>query len=196
MEGEVGMLQVYTGNGKGKTTAAVGLAVRAIGAGLRVYMMQFMKGKAYSEQSVLQGMGSKLRLRMTGKPFFIAEQGKLDETSRAALGDEVVVFPPGKPPVEYVRLLAGGLEQMEQELQAETADLILLDEINVALFFRLIAREQLETFLDRWLPGREIVCTGRNAPEWLLQRADLVTEMAEVKHYYTKGVSARKGIEC
>ena len=85
MEGEVGMLQVYTGNGKGKTTAAVGLAVRAIGAGLRVYMMQFMKGKAYSEQSVLQGMGSKLRLRMTGKPFFIAEQGKLDETSRAAL---------------------------------------------------------------------------------------------------------------
>ena len=188
------MLQVYTGNGKGKTTAAIGLAERAMGAGQRVYVMQFMKSLAYSEQKILQGFAPQLSLHTTGKPFFIAEEGMLDAEARKAWGDEVVVFPKGKPPEDYVRLLADGLAQVGREA-AGRYDLILLDEVNVALFFGLLSREQLERLLAELLPAAEIVCTGRNAPQWLIDRADLVTEMREVKHYYAKGVAARKGVE-
>jgi len=188
------MLQIYTGNGKGKTTAAVGLAMRALGAGMRVYMMQFMKGQAYSEQVILRGFAPQLRLRTTGKPFFVAEEGMLSEEQRAAWGDEVVVFPKGKPPEAYVQLLAAGLRQVMEEA-AGKYDLVILDEIHVALFFGLVSRTQLEEVLAVLGTECEVVCTGRNAPPWLIERADLVTEMREVRHYYSKGVEARRGIE-
>jgi cob(I)alamin adenosyltransferase len=188
------MLQVYTGSGKGKTTAAVGLAIRALGAGMRVYMMQFMKSQAYSEQKILQKFAPALLLDTTGKPFFVAEEGMLDAVSRAKWGDEVVVFPKGKPPADYIRLLDEGLQKVKDAAVGKY-DLIILDEINVALFFGLIKRTALEELFDA-LPGKaEIVCTGRNAPDWLLERANLVTDMQEIKHYYAKGVEARRGIE-
>ncbi len=165
------MLQVYTGAGKGKTTAAIGLLVRAVGAGMRVYMMQFMKGLAYSEQDVLRGFAPQVVLSTTGKPFFVAKEGMLTEEERAAWGDGVVVFEPGKP------------------------GLAILDEVNVALFFGLLERARVERLLDESPKETELVLTGRNAPDWLMERADLVTEMREVKHYYQKGIEARKGIE-
>lgn len=186
------MLQIYTGAGKGKTTAAIGLAVRAVGAGLTVYIMQFMKSYAYSEQKVLANLSEKLALDTAGKPFFIAEEGMLTEEERKAWGDDVVIFSAGKPPVDYVKLMEAGFSRMKE--RSKCADVIILDEINVALSFGLLERKAVENFLEE-RAAKEIICTGRNAPEWLLARADLVTEMREVKHYYHRGIAARKGIE-
>lgn len=189
------MLQVYTGNGKGKTTAAIGLAIRALGAGMQVYIMQFMKGLAYSEQKVLRGFFPQLELMTTGKPFFVAEEGMLSEEDKAKWGDEVVIFPPGKPPADYVAMIAEGFELAKKEALSGKYKLVVFDELNVALFFGLIKRETVELFLDAVPEEVEVVLTGRNAPEWLVARADLVTEMKEVKHYYQMGTEARRGIE-
>ena len=189
------MLQVYTGAGKGKTTAAIGLLVRAVGAGMRVYMMQFMKGLAYSEQDVLRGFAPQVVLSTTGKPFFVAKEGMLTEEERAAWGDGVVVFEPGKPPQDYVEMIAAGFDEAAREIKSGKYGLAILDEVNVALFFGLLDRARVERLLDEAPKETELVLTGRNAPDWLMERADLVTEMLEVKHYYQKGIEARKGIE-
>ncbi len=189
------MLQIYTGAGKGKTTAAIGLAVRALGAGMRVYMMQFMKGLAYSEQTILRGFAPRLALSTTGKPFFVAEKGMLGEEELAAWGDDVVVFEPGHPPEDYVAMIEAGFDEAAREIRSGAYGLAILDEANVALFFGLLGRARVEALLEDVPAGTELVMTGRNAPDWLLARADLVTEMREVKHYYQKGVEARKGIE-
>lgn len=189
------MIEVYTGAGKGKTTAAIGLAVRALGAGLRVYIMQFMKSLAYSEQKILQGFSPQLALYTTGKPFFIAKEGMLTEEERAAWGEDVVVFPQGEPPADYLRMMQEGFSKAAKAARSGDWDVVILDELNVALFFELVSREEIEALLDDLPPEREIVLTGRNAPDWLLARADLVTEMREVRHYYAKGMAARKGIE-
>lgn len=189
------MLQIYTGNGKGKTTAAIGLAIRAIGAGKKVYIMQFMKGLAYSEQGVLRRFSPQLRLDTTGKPFFVAQEGMLTPEERAAWGDEVVVFPEGKPPADYVALLGEGFAAAARVALSGAYDVVILDELNVALFFGLIERKTVEALLDEIGSKVELVLTGRGAPDWLVERADLVTEMKEVRHYYAKGVAARRGIE-
>lgn len=189
------MLQVYTGTGKGKTTAAIGLSMRALGAGMHVYIMQFMKGLAYSEQQVLRSFAPKLVLKTTGKPFFVAEEGMLTEEERAVWGDEVVIFPPGNPPADYVKMIEEGFEEAAREACSGKYGLVILDELNVALFFGLIDRARVEKLLDSVPAETELVLTGRNAPDWLMERADLVTEMKEIKHYYQKGIEARKGIE-
>lgn len=190
------MLQIYTGGGKGKTTAAIGLAVRAVGAGHRVYIMQFMKSLAYSEQKILQNLDG-VTLKTSGKPFFIATAEMLDSLTteqRAELGD-VVVFAPGEPPADYVALIRAGLADARRAIESGDYDLFILDELNVALAFGLVTRADVEPLLDTCPEKTELVLTGRRAPDWLIERADLVTDMQEVKHYYTKGVSARKGIE-
>lgn len=190
------MLQIYTGDGKGKTTAAIGLAVRAVGAGHRVYIMQFMKSLAYSEQQVLQSLPG-VTLKTSGKPFFIATaemMASLTAEQRAELGD-VVVFAPDKPPADYVALIAAGLADARRAITSGEYELVILDELNVALAFGLVTREQVEKLLDTCPATTELVLTGRRAPEWLIERADLVTDMCEVKHYYTQGVAARRGIE-
>ena len=189
------MIEVYTGAGKGKTTAAIGLAVRALGAGLRVYIMQFMKSLAYSEQKILQRFSPQLELHTTGKPFFVAKEGMLTDEERAAWGEEVVVFSGGRPPADYLRLMREGFAKAALAARSGAWDVVIFDELNVALFFSLISREEVEVLLDAVPPECEIVLTGRNAPEWLLSRADLITEMKEVRHYYAKGVAARRGIE-
>ena len=189
------MLQVYTGSGKGKTTAAIGLATRAVGAGMKVYIMQFMKSLAYSEQKVLQERFPEITLRTSGKPFFFFFFGTLSKSIQDKLGDSVVIFPKGEPPQDYVDLIRSGFEEVVEAAVSGTYGLVILDELNVALHFGLIGRDTVEELLDK-VPGNvELVVTGRCAPDWLIERADLVTEMKEVKHYYAKGVEARKGYE-
>ncbi len=188
------MLQVYTGNGKGKTTAAIGLAIRALGAGFKVYIMQFMKSLAYSEQKILQDFPG-VKLETAGKPCFIAEEGTLDEETIKNFGDGLVIFPKGKPPKDYVELMEKGLEKAFEEAVSGNYRIIILDEINMALHFGLLKRERVEELLNAVPEECEVICTGRAAPQWLLDRADLVTEMREVRHYYNDGVPARKGIE-
>lgn len=192
---EKGYIQVYTGDGKGKTTAAIGLAIRALGAGGRVLFQQYMKGLAYSEHNILPNLSERLVLQTLGKPFFIAEEGMMTDEEKAAFGDSVVFFPAGKPPAEYVALVKAGLEDAYRAATSGEYDVIVLDELNCALRFGLAQWTDVARILDDRADTTEIVLTGRGAPPALLDRADLVTEMREVKHYYRQGVIARRGIE-
>ena len=115
---------------------------------------------------------------------------------RDKLGDSVVIFPKGKPPQDYVELIKDGFAEVTRAVSSGDYGLIILDELNMALHFGLIGRSAVEELLEKAQENTELVITGRCAPDWLIERADLVTEMKEVKHYYTKGVEARKGIEC
>ena len=190
-----GYIQVYTGNGKGKTTAAIGLAIRALGAGKRVYFQQYMKGKGYSEHKILAGFAPSLELSMVGKPFFIAREGEISEKDLEQYGGECVVFPPGHPPRDYVRLIEKGMDAAKEAMASGEYDLVVLDEINCAMYFELISPASVMDALHSRDPHTEVVLTGRQCPQEILASADLITEMREIKHYYTEGVLARKGIE-
>lgn len=187
-------VQVYTGDGKGKTTAAMGLAIRALGAGKKVLFLQFMKSKVYSEHNILPTLPN-MTLETVGKPFFIIQEGVKSKEELARWGDEVVVFPVGKPPADYVALIAKGMERAKTAVASGEYDLVVLDEYVMALFFGLITRAETEELLAHRSPNTEVVFTGRGAPDWLIEKADLVTSMEEVKHYYQQGVLARLGIE-
>ena len=189
-----GYVQVYTGDGKGKTTAAIGLAIRAIGAGKRVLLLQFMKSKVYSEHAILESLPG-ITLETVGKPFFIIPKGMKSEEELARWGDEVVVFEAGHPPQEYIDLIKKGYDRALEAVQSNEFDMVIVDEYNMALFFELISWEDTKQLLDVRNPSIELIFTGRGAPKALIEAADLVTEMKEIKHYYTKGVHARLGIE-
>ena len=168
-----GLVHVYTGNGKGKTTAALGLALRAAGQGLRVCMVQFMKGKTnYGELRAAKKVG--IVIRQFGRPDFV---DKRNPDPRDISGAQQALS------------FAYGI------MKSKGCDLLILDELNVALDFKLVGLKQVLTLLAEKPEGLELVIMGRYAPRALLRRADLVTEMKEVKHYYAKGVVARKGIE-
>lgn len=190
-----GYVQVYTGNGKGKTTAAIGLAIRALGAGKRVLVLQFMKTKVYSEHNILPHISPNLTLETMGKPFFVVKEGTMTAEELAKWGDDIVVFPSGKPPQEYVAVAKQGVDRAKAAVSSGEYDLVILDEINVAMFFELVSWEQVEDIINSKLERVELVLTGRGASPELIERADLVTEMREVKHYYNQGVEARLGIE-
>jgi len=190
-----GYIQVYTGNGKGKTTAAIGLAIRALGAGKRILFLQFMKSKVYSEHAVLTNLSDNLTVETTGKPFFIVKEGMLSKDELAKWGDDVVVFPPGKPPADYLALMKAGVARAKEAVASGAYDIVILDEINVALFFGLIPLPDVQDVLTSKLSMVEVVLTGRGAPPEIIDCADLVTEMKEIKHYYAKGIEARLGIE-
>ena len=192
---EKGYVQVYTGAGKGKTTASIGLAVRALGAGKKVFMIQFMKSPSYSEHRILSHISPDFRLEAVGKPFFIADEGSIPPEELEKLKGKVEIFPPGKPPAYYIQLAKEGVALAEEAVASGDYDLVILDELNVALHFELVTWPQVEAIIDAKAPGTELVITGRNAPQALIDRADLVTEMREIKHYYTQGVMARVGIE-
>jgi cob(I)alamin adenosyltransferase len=170
-----GYVQVYTGNGKGKTTAALGLAVRAAGHGLRVFILQFMKGWLdYGELDGVRMLSPYVDLRQAGRDAFVD---------------------PGNPDPEDIRLAREGWEIARAAIAGKAADIVILDEINCAMHFGLLpVAEVLET-VRRKPEGMELVLTGRGAPPEILEAADLVTEMREVKHYYAKGVDARVGVE-
>lgn len=190
-----GYVQVYTGNGKGKTTAAIGLTIRALGAGKKVKFLQFMKAKVYSEHKILPDISPNLDLETVGKPFFVMKEGAMSEEELAKWKDKVVIFPPGQPPKEYVELVATGVRKAKEAVKSGEYDLVVLDEINVALHFDLISWEVLEDIINSKHQKTELILTGRGATEELIEKADLVTEMKEIKHYYMQGVDARIGIE-
>ena len=169
----LGLLQVYTGDGKGKTTAALGLALRAWGHGLRVGVVQFMKkGEDYGEI---------LALRRMGVEVFQFGSGKLITKGRHCQDD--------------VDCAKRALDLSSSMLGSGEYDLLVLDEVNVALYFGLISLEEVIGALRDREGGVEVVCTGRNAPDGLREDADLVTVMTVDKHPYDGGLVARKGIE-
>lgn len=190
-----GYIQVYTGNGKGKTTAAMGLALRALGAGKKVLFLQFMKTETYSEHKILRGLAPNLTLKTLGKPFFVIKEGALSAEELAKWRQKAVIFPPGQPPQEYVDLLAAGMALAREAVTGNEYQVVILDELVVALHFGLVSWEAVESLLRAKAPAVELVLTGRGAGEELINLADLVTEMREVKHYYRQGVQARRGIE-
>lgn len=168
-----GYIQLYTGDGKGKTTAALGLALRAAGHGMRTYIGQFMKGQDYGELHALHA-----------HPYITIEQYG---GGRCIRREEVTS--------EHIAQARRGLERAQEAMLSGEYDIIVLDEVNIALWFGLLMVEEVLAFLDRKPERVEVVLTGRRAPQELIARADLVTEMREVKHYYTQGVPARDGIE-
>ncbi len=168
-----GYIQIYTGDGKGKTTAALGLALRATGHGMRTYVGQFMKGQSYGELDALRD-----------HPHITVEQ----------YGDVRCIRREEVTP-EYIAQARRGLERAREALLSGQYDLVVLDEVNVTVWFGLLTVEEVLAFLDERPTHVEVILTGRRAPQELIERADLVTEMREIKHYYQQGVAARKGIE-
>ena len=175
-----GLIHVYTGDGKGKTTAALGLALRAAGHGMRTYFCQFMKGQDYGELRAAAMLAEHLTVAQFGQPIFIhiSEDGR--HTTATA---------------EDIRLAQGGLAAARQAMLGGEYDIVILDEINVALHFKLLAVQDVLSLLDAKPPQVELVLTGRRVPPEILARADYVTEMREVEHPYRRGVQARPGIE-
>ncbi len=170
-----GYIQVYTGKGKGKTTAALGLALRAAGHGLKTYVGQFLKGQDYGELSSVKKLSPLITIEQFGRRGFIHVTKDPDE--------------------EDIQKAKKGLEKCLEAMLSHKYTLIILDEINVAIDFNLIEEQEVHKFLDQKPENIEIVLTGRYASESLIKRADLVTEMKEIKHYYKNDVPAREGIE-
>jgi len=171
---ERGCVQVYTGNGKGKTTAALGLAFRAVGRGLRVCVFQFVKGGGlYGEHLLAEKLAPLLTIVQGGRPGWVNKQ---DITEDRKVAQEA-------------------LEEVKRLLTSGDYDVVVLDEINGATGFGLIDVEQVLELIRLKPEKVELVLTGRNAAEEVIEAADLVTEMREIKHYYSAGVPARKGIE-
>ena len=168
-----GFVQVYTGNGKGKTTAAFGLALRAAGAGLRVFIAQFVKGMPYSELKAFERFADLITIQQYGTGCFIF----------------------GQPTPEDCEAARQGLAEIRSILSEGNHDVVILDEINITTHYELLTVPELLTLIAGRDPGVELVLTGRYADEQILERADLVTEMLERKHYYQQGVEARTGIE-
>lgn len=168
-----GFVQIYTGNGKGKTTAAIGLAVRCAGAGGRVFFCQFMKKGDSSEWTALHRLQDRITHRAFGSGGFIRDE----------------------PATEDLRLAHSGMDEAQQALSSGDYDLIVLDELLGALAKGLLDIEEVFELLRQRSPHTELVLTGRNAPAELVEKADLVTEMREIKHYFQQGVAARTGIE-
>ncbi|MEI8215862.1 MAG: cob(I)yrinic acid a,c-diamide adenosyltransferase [Eubacteriales bacterium] len=167
-----GYIQVYTGNGKGKTTAALGLSLRAICAGKKVFFGQFMKGQPYSElkaQEFLPGF----QMEQFGGLYFVN----------------------GNPSDQDIKDAKAGLQRMEKVLISSDYDLVIFDEINTSIHFNLLTVEEVVKVLKKRPEETEVILTGRYAPDEIILIADLVTEMKEIKHYYSVGVPARKGIE-
>lgn len=166
------MIHIYTGNGKGKTTAAIGLSIRAAMAGKKVFIGQFIKGMPYSELKLVEYIPN-IEIQQFGRDCFIEKV----------------------PTEEDILMAKRGLDICGEILEKGEHDLVVLDELNIALYFKLFTVEEAIDVLNKRKANTEIVITGRYAPKELIDMADLVTEMVEVKHYYNEGVEAREGIE-
>ncbi len=169
---EKGYVHIYTGNGKGKTTASLGLSLRAALSGKKVFFGQFIKGMDYSELR-LEDYLPNFKICQFGRDCFIYKE----------------------PTSQDILKAREGLNYCEEVLKSGKYDLVVLDEINIALHYKLFSVEEVIDMLHNRSEKVEVVLTGRNAPKELIDLADLVTEMKEVKHYYKKGIEARKGIE-
>ncbi len=168
-----GYVHIYTGNGKGKTTAALGLAIRAAGAGLQVFLAQFVKGRQYSELNALKRLDDQITVEQFGLPHFIN----------------------GKPSVPDIEAAQYGLEKLKSIMLSGRFDMIIVDEGNVAVTYDLLSKQDVLDLIAMKPETLELVITGRGALPEIIDKADLVTEMKEVKHYYNNGVDARVGVE-
>ncbi len=172
---EKGYIHIYTGNGKGKTTAVIGQAVRAAGYGLKSYIAQFMKEFPYNEQASLKILSEWITVeQFCGDDFVYKKQ------------------PPGKGEIDKAHR---GLASAKAKMLSKKYDLIILDEVCVSIYFGLFSDEEILTFMKQKPENVELILTGRYCPDNLMNKADLVTEMKEIKHYYQEGITARKGIE-
>lgn len=168
-----GYIHVYTGPGKGKTTAALGLALRAAGAGLKVYMIQFMKGRRYSELDAIEKLPN----------FTIVQYGRDEFVSKE------------NPEQIDIDLAQEGFKHAKDIVKNEKFDMVILDEINIAVDYNLITLKDVLKLIEKKPEKLELILTGRYAHPELVKIADIVTEMLEIKHPYQKGVTARKGID-
>lgn len=168
-----GYIHVYTGNGKGKTTAALGLTLRAVGAGKKVFFAQFVKGQRYSEVKSIEQYLPNVLIKQYGLNCFIWK----------------------KPTQADIDAARQGLREVEEIIRAGKYDIVVLDEANIAVFYELFSVQELIDVVTQKPTETEIIITGRYAAPELIEIADLVTEMKEVKHYYNQGVEARIGIE-
>jgi cob(I)alamin adenosyltransferase len=174
-DGRKGLIIVHTGSGKGKTTAALGLGFRAVGNGLKVLMVQFIKGSwHYGELDAAESLGENFEIRPMGKGF-------------VKLG--------GEPDPEQVQAAGEAWAYSKEKLFSGEYDMIILDEINYAISYGLVKVEPVVEALQQKPEETHLVLTGRNAPPQIVELADLVTEMREVKHPYQKGIDAQRGIE-
>lgn len=170
-----GYVQVYTGNGKGKTTAALGLSLRAVGNGLKVYIIQFMKGSiAYGELETARRLAPDLTIVQMGRASFVDRKN---------------------PSPKDIEMARQALDHAGEVIRAGEHDIVILDELNCAVDFGLVTVEDALSIIDLKPERMELVLTGRNAHEAIVKRADLVSEIKEVKHYYHQGVDARVGVE-
>jgi len=173
MDSKKGLIHVYTGMGKGKTTAALGLALRASGAGFKVHMIQFMKGRKYSEIYAIKNL----------KNFTISQFGRDEFVNKE------------KPEKIDIDLAEKGLAYAKDIIKNGEYDLVILDEINVAVDYKLIALNDVLDLIKQKPKELELVLTGRYAHPEIIKNSDLVTEMLEIKHPYQKGIKCRKGID-
>jgi cob(I)alamin adenosyltransferase len=171
---ELGTVQIYTGDGKGKTTAALGLAMRAAGKGLMVLMVQFLKGRDYGEIETAKRFSDSFEIVQSGMDSFV----KRGEATR-----------------EDLRLAHQGLELARDAILSGRYDIVILDEINVAVELGVLEVEEVLPLIDERPKGVELVLTGRYAPDEFCARADTITEMKNVRHCFDKGVPMREGIE-
>lgn len=169
---EQGYIHIYTGNGKGKTTAAFGLAIRAALSGKKVFIAQFVKDMKYNETKIEEYLPN-ITIKQLGRGCFISKEPQKEDVDAAKLG----------------------LEECSGILSSGEYDLVILDEIMIAIYFKLLKTSDVIDVLKNKNIKTETVLTGRYAPEKLIEIADLVTEMVEKKHYYTKGVLSRDGID-
>ena len=167
-----GLVQVYTGNGKGKTTAAFGLALRAAGAGLKVYILQFVKGRFYSELAAFKRIKG-VKIAQCGRGCFIK----------------------GKPKQQDRDLAEKGLLKAGANIMSGIYDVVILDEVNIALHFGLLNTKEIIVLIEKKPKNVELVLTGRYCPKAILKHAQLATDMREIKHPYQKSIKARRGIE-
>ncbi len=168
-----GYKHIYTGNGKGKTTAAIGLAIRASGAGKKVFIAQFTKGRSSSEVVAISGHLPNITIKLFGRENFILRE----------------------PEEEDFIITQNGFKEVVTQVFSRYYDMVILDEIFIALHYNLITEQALTSFLQTLPDNIEIVMTGRNASQKFIDMADLVTEMKDIKHYFNKGINAREGIE-
>ncbi|MBC8313165.1 MAG: cob(I)yrinic acid a,c-diamide adenosyltransferase [Candidatus Cloacimonetes bacterium] len=168
------MIQIYTGNGKGKTTAALGLAFRAAGHGKKVIMIQFMKGKINYGELESAKLLPNFTIEQYGRPDFVN---------------------PEKPEKIDIKLAQKGFQRAKEIVKSEKYDMIILDEINVAISFKLIEIDEVIDLIKQTPKKTELILTGRYMSEKLKKYADLISEIREIKHHFQKGIKARKGIE-
>jgi cob(I)alamin adenosyltransferase len=166
-------VHVYTGEGKGKTTAALGLVLRAAGAGHRVLIAQFVKGMKYSELNAIERFSGLITLRQYGRGCFIL----------------------GQPKKADIKAAKNGFDEVKKIIESGHYQVVILDEATIATYYRLLTVEDILELIRVRPQDVELVITGRYADSRILDRADLVMEMVEIKHYYQQGVSVRVGIE-